>query len=133
MNGRIVAAVILCAHVCEQAQLRVWDGGTFRIGWGSQSVSPHGKSHVCVRSGAKSSVFGTRAKRRSEGADNPLPKYSLMWASPPPPRFSMWVEAAVDGQRDCGRLLSYCRYLRRSVELAKAAQTYTTPLILALN
>lgn len=37
MNAHIIIAVLLCAPVCEQAQLRVWDGDTFRIGWGSRS------------------------------------------------------------------------------------------------
>ena len=37
MDTHIVITVLLCAFQCEPAQLRVWDGDTFRIGFGRQS------------------------------------------------------------------------------------------------
>lgn len=37
MNAHTVIAVLLCTTFCEQTQLRVWDGDTFRVGWGSRS------------------------------------------------------------------------------------------------
>lgn len=32
MSGHIVVSVVLCALQCQQTQLRIWDGDTFRVG-----------------------------------------------------------------------------------------------------
>lgn len=37
MSSHIVVAAVLCALNCEAVELRVWDGDTFRIGFGARS------------------------------------------------------------------------------------------------
>lgn len=36
-NLHIVVSILLCSSLCEPAELRIWDGDTFRIGNGNQS------------------------------------------------------------------------------------------------